>query len=323
MTFTATVTPNSGTFDNGGSVQFVIDGTNYGSPVSLSGGTATTSDAALGVGNHSVEAIYSGDTAFTGSNGSLNGGQQVNAVATLPVLTPPSPQTVSEGVSTPINMGSFTDSSAGPWTLIVTNWGDGGQTGFVDLSSTGTLPSVYHPYAEQGTYSVTITVTNTSDNLTSSPETFQVTVSDPSVNAIGGLSMQSVEGSSTGQQMVASFSDPGGSESLGDYSASINWGDNSAASTGTVSSLIGSVNVNIYSGHADTGSGRTVFRPGRFVHKPGHPVRQPAPATTGTRSIRAPLALTSPAPSTRRPPAPIPSTSVPTMAASYSSTATR
>jgi large repetitive protein len=255
VTFTATVTPNSGTFDNGGSVQFVIDGSNYGSPVSLSGGTATTSDSALGVGNHSVEAIYSGDTAFTGSNGSLNGGQQVNAVATPPVLTPPSPQTVSEGVSIPINMGSFTDSSAGPWTLNVTNWGDGGQTGFVDLSSTGTLPSIYHPYAEEGTYSVTITVTNTSDNLSSSPETFQVTVSDPSVNAIGGLSMQSVEGSSTGQQMVASFSDPGGSESLGDYSASIKWGDNSTASAGTVSSLIGSVNVNIYSGHADTGSG--------------------------------------------------------------------
>ena len=36
VTFTATVTPGSGTCDNGGTVQFVIDGSNFGSPVTLS-----------------------------------------------------------------------------------------------------------------------------------------------------------------------------------------------------------------------------------------------------------------------------------------------
>jgi autotransporter-associated beta strand protein len=253
VTFTATVTPASGTFDNGGTVQFKIDGSNYGSPQPLSGGMASISDSALSVANHSVEADYSGDTAFGGSTGTLSGGQTVNAAATAPVLTLPSPQTVSEGAAIPINMGSFTDSSAGPWTMDM-SWGDGSPDNTFNVSSTGALPSIYHLYAEENTYSVTLKLTNTTDNLFAS-QTFQVIVSDPSINAVGGFSTQSAEGSSTGQQLVASFSDPAGPESSGNYSSSINWGDGSSATAGTISSLIGSVNVNIYSGHTTTGSG--------------------------------------------------------------------
>jgi hypothetical protein len=258
VTFTATVTPATASplpFDNGGTVQFQIDGSNFGSPQPLSGGMATISDSALGVGNHPVEAIYSGDSAFGGSNNTLSGGQTVNAVATAPapVLTLPSPQTVSEGTGTPINMGSFTDASAGPWSMDM-SWGDGSPDSTFNVSSTGTLPSIYHLYAEENTYSVTLKLTNTTDKVFAS-QTFQVIVSDPSVNALGGFSTQSAEGSSTGQQTLASFSDPGGPEASANYSSSINWGDGSPATTGTISSLIGSVNVNIYSGHSTRGGG--------------------------------------------------------------------
>src|SRR5205823_4279635 len=79
VTFTATVSassPGSGT--PGGTVQFKIDGSNYGSPVSLSGGTASVSDSSLTVGNHTVSADYSGGSSFNGSSGSLGGGQDVN-----------------------------------------------------------------------------------------------------------------------------------------------------------------------------------------------------------------------------------------------------
>ena len=53
VTFTATVTAGAGTFDNGGTVQFVVDGSNYGAAVSLSGGSATIADATLSSGTHS------------------------------------------------------------------------------------------------------------------------------------------------------------------------------------------------------------------------------------------------------------------------------
>src|SRR5208337_3075040 len=87
VTFTATVAPGTGTFDNGGTVQFAIDGTNYGSPVSLSGGSATISDSALAASGtaHTVTAAYSGDTGFASSTGTLSGGQTVLPIH--PVVT--------------------------------------------------------------------------------------------------------------------------------------------------------------------------------------------------------------------------------------------
>ena len=87
VTFTATVTPGSGAFDNGGAVQFAVDGTNYGAPVSLSNGSASIVDAALTVGNHIITATYSGDTDFGGSSGTLQGGQSVNLISTSASVT--------------------------------------------------------------------------------------------------------------------------------------------------------------------------------------------------------------------------------------------
>jgi hypothetical protein len=66
VTFTATVTPTSGSGETG-TVQFVIDGSNVGSPVTLSNGTATFTTSSLSTGTHTVTADYSGDTNFQSS----------------------------------------------------------------------------------------------------------------------------------------------------------------------------------------------------------------------------------------------------------------
>ncbi len=68
VTFTATVSavsPGSGTPT--GTVTFTINGT-PGSPVTLSGGVATTSTSALSTGSNSVSAAYSGDSNFNTSS---------------------------------------------------------------------------------------------------------------------------------------------------------------------------------------------------------------------------------------------------------------
>lgn len=67
--FTAHVAADEGTgVPTAGTVQFKVDGTNFGSPVAVSGGTATsTSTSTLSTGNHSVGAVYSGDSSFFGS----------------------------------------------------------------------------------------------------------------------------------------------------------------------------------------------------------------------------------------------------------------
>jgi hypothetical protein len=63
--FTVTVTtPATGLGSPTGTVQFIVDGSNFGDPVTLSGGTAAISTSALSVGPHTTQAIYGGDSNF-------------------------------------------------------------------------------------------------------------------------------------------------------------------------------------------------------------------------------------------------------------------
>jgi hypothetical protein len=61
-----------------------------------------------------------------------------------------------------------------------------------------------------------------------------VKVADPAVAGTGGFTVNAVAGTASVLQTVATFTDPGGPEALGDYAATINWGDGNN-SAGTVS----------------------------------------------------------------------------------------
>ena len=74
VTFTATVSPQSPIPRNpSGTVQFQADGNNLGSPVTVtsfgSQTTATLTTTALSGGTHTITAIYSGDSNYSGSTG--------------------------------------------------------------------------------------------------------------------------------------------------------------------------------------------------------------------------------------------------------------
>ncbi len=123
VTFTATVaavSPGSGTPT--GSVTFMADGTTItGSPVTLnSSGGATITTSTLTAGAHSITAVYSGDTNFTTSTGTLT--QTVTSSA--PAITSASSTT-------------FTAGTAGSFTVTAT----GAPTPTLSESSTDTLPS--------------------------------------------------------------------------------------------------------------------------------------------------------------------------------------
>ena len=84
VSFTASVTGSSPT----GTVQFNIDGSPFGSPVTLASGSATSgSISTLTAGTHTVTAVYSGDTNNQGSTGTLSGGQNVGQAASGTVVT--------------------------------------------------------------------------------------------------------------------------------------------------------------------------------------------------------------------------------------------
>ena len=62
MTFTATIGPASSGPAPGGTVQFMVDGSNFGTPVMVSSGAATSvSTTGLAAGLHTITASYSGD----------------------------------------------------------------------------------------------------------------------------------------------------------------------------------------------------------------------------------------------------------------------
>lgn len=94
VTFTATVAPlHPQTGTPTGTVQFAAGGVNVGSPVPLVAGVAHSPPVNwLGVGSHTVTAMYSGDGVFAGSSGTL---VQV-------VERPPCTQTLSGEVSGPV-----------------------------------------------------------------------------------------------------------------------------------------------------------------------------------------------------------------------------
>jgi hypothetical protein len=83
ITFIATVTPK-GSGTPTGTVTFSDGSTPLGSSP-LNAGIATFSTAVLAVGLHSINAVYSGDSNFSGSSGSLS--QSVNRATTTTTLT--------------------------------------------------------------------------------------------------------------------------------------------------------------------------------------------------------------------------------------------
>ena len=64
VTITAAVSSGGGAPT--GTVQFLVDGADYGNPVPLVGGLAGISIASLSPGLHDITAVYNGDLNFTG-----------------------------------------------------------------------------------------------------------------------------------------------------------------------------------------------------------------------------------------------------------------
>ncbi|MFZ1702149.1 MAG: Ig-like domain repeat protein, partial [Pyrinomonadaceae bacterium] len=125
VTFTATVAP----VPTGGTVQFVIDGSNFGAPVAVNGsGQATVSTSALSVGGspHSVVANYSGTAGFDPSNGTLTPAQTVNASPTTTTITSDAPDPSVYGQSITVD-----------YTVVASGGGAGTPTGNVNVTISG------------------------------------------------------------------------------------------------------------------------------------------------------------------------------------------
>jgi hypothetical protein len=190
--------------------------------------TFTTSSLALGT--------YHGELIAAGGSGVTSGLYFFTFVVqssgmTSPTVIPPPNQTALEGAPTSFNLGSFIDPDGGPWTVDV-NWNDGTPDTVFSVSTAGSLGSQTHTYADEGTYAPAIKVTDSTG--LSNVKAFSVSVSDRVLTATGGFSVRATEGNDSGSQQVASFTDANPTAPLGDFTATINWGDNTTPTTGTI-----------------------------------------------------------------------------------------
>jgi PKD repeat protein len=163
-------------------------------------------------------------------------------INTAPTLTAPSDQSSTEGSSTPFSLGSFADPDPdSPWTVDV-NWGDDSSPTTFTMTSPGTITAPSHPYADEGSFNVTVTVTDR--NGASDSKTFSVTVADADVLSADPmqptLSAQA-EGTAFTGLSLATFDDSYTGAPAGDFTARIDWGDGSPldTTTGVVSGSTG------------------------------------------------------------------------------------
>jgi hypothetical protein len=157
LTFTATVTANAaGAATPTGTVQFVIDGQNYGTPVALSGGTASISDATLAAGSYTVAALYSGDDSFLPSDDTATPLGQVVIKANATITVTPYPHTydgqfhglsgtatgvLGEDLSALLNLGA-SQRNAGHYDVA---WSFAGSDNYNAASGTSTIDIALRP----------------------------------------------------------------------------------------------------------------------------------------------------------------------------------
>ena len=184
VSFIATVTPASGAVAPTGTIQFVVDGSNFGAPVILGAcspspnacaTSGSTSILTVSGSPHSVTANYTATGSFTGSSGSL-GGQTVNKANTsstvVSSLNPSSygqsvtftatVAAVSPGAGTPTGTVDFKD---GTVTLASGVALSGGQASFSTSSLNAATHSITAVYSGDGNFNATGTGSSTASAL--------------------------------------------------------------------------------------------------------------------------------------------------------------
>jgi hypothetical protein len=112
------------------------------------------------------------------------------------------------------------------------DWGDGTSStvGTISGSAGSFTVSGGHTYAEEGSYTVTVAITDTDNAANTATVTSTATVADAALTsacAMPSLTTQAYAGK------TATFTDASSTGTLSDFTASINWGD-SSTSAGTI-----------------------------------------------------------------------------------------
>jgi PKD repeat protein len=138
-----------------------------------------------------------------------------------------------EGRSATGTVATFTDpdtgATAGEYSASI-NWGDGSTSAGTISGSGGSFTIAgTHTYAEEGSHTITVTITDVDNQANSATATTPATVTDAALHGTG----VNVKSKPAFNGVVANFTDDDPAGTVSDYTASIDWGDGSKSS-GTI-----------------------------------------------------------------------------------------
>ncbi len=181
-------------------------------------------------------ASYSGDAKNAASDSGC--GSETETVVEALIVAKGTTFSATEGKSFTAPVATFTDpdtnATAAEYSANIA-WGDASSSAGTISGSAGNFSvSGTHTYKEEGKYTVTVTITDTDNTSNSQTATSTANVADAALTAspaCSATSLQSYNG------LTATFTDAAGPlyGTLTDFSATINWGDGTVATAGTVS----------------------------------------------------------------------------------------
>lgn len=202
-----------------------------------------TGGAISGTHAYSEEGTYALSVTITDSAGATVTGGTTVSVADAPLTLIGAPVTAIEGATFSGVVASFTDGDpngvAGDYTATVT-WGDQtSSAGTISANGSGGFAvSGSHVYAEEGTFPLAVTV---SDAVAAASTTGSAGATDAALSAFA-TQVSATEGTSF-SGTVGSFTDADPNASLADYSATINWGDQTSSAAAITTNGSGGFNV--------------------------------------------------------------------------------
>jgi uncharacterized repeat protein (TIGR02543 family) len=214
---------NTGTFSDPGTDDVTISASI--GIVNKAGSNSGTWSWSFGTSDGPTQSQTVTITANDGDGGITTTTFQLTVNNVAPAVTAPDSQTADEGTLKTFTLGSFTDPGAdNPWAVDV-DWGDGSTHTAFNLATTGVITGQSHTYADNGTYTVTVRVTD--KDGASDARTFNVVVANVAPTVTAPANQTADEGTPK-SFTLGSFTDPGTDNP---WAVDVDWGDGSAHTT--------------------------------------------------------------------------------------------